>query len=306
MTRPVQRNLAASVKARLTAQASAIEDVQHLLIRYALERLLYRLSQSRHVGAFTVKGALVFLVWNREPHRPTKDLDLATGRSPFPEEFAAVFQECCQIEVEPDGLVFLRDSIQAREIREDNLYGGIRVTLLAMLGTARIPLQVDVGFGDAVTPPAKVASFPTLLDMPAPRLRMYARETVVAEKFEILVQLGIVNSRMKDYYDLWVLAREFEFDGETLKDAIGATFRRRQTPLPEELPAGLSEGFANDPGKKAQWRAFLNRTRLRFKEPDLGKVVETIKGFIVPPVHAAQQKIPFTHRWPSGGPWQPK
>jgi hypothetical protein len=306
MTRPVQRNLAASVKARLAAQATAIEDVQHLLIQYALERLLYRLSQSRHAGAFTVKGALVFLVWNREPYRSTKDLDLATGRSPSPEEFAALFRELCQVEVEPDGLVFVGDSMQAREIREDNLYGGIRVTLLAMLGTARIPLQVDVGFGDAVTPPAKVAPFPTLLDMPAPRLRMYARETVVAEKFEILVQLGIVNSRMKDYYDLWVLAREFEFDGEILKDAIGATFRRRQTPLPEELPAGLAESFVNDSGKQAQWRGFLRRTRLRFKEPDLGKVVEVMKNFVVPPAQAAQQKKPFARRWPNGGPWQPK
>lgn len=306
MRRPAQGNLAASVKARLAARATAVEDVQHLLMRYALERLLYRLSQSRHAGAFAVKGALVFLVWNREPYRSTKDLDLSTGRSPSPDEFVALFRELCQIEVEPDGLEWVGDSVRAREIREDNLYGGIRVTLLAMLGTARIPLQVDVGFGDAVTPPAKVASFPTLLDMPAPRLRMYARETVVAEKFEILVQLGIANSRTKDYYDLWVLAREFEFDGETLKDAIGATFRRRQTPLPEGLPGGLSDGFVNDSSKKAQWRGFLQRTRLRLKEPDLGKVVEVIKGFVVLPAHAAQQKRPFGCRWPNGGPWQPR
>ena len=155
-------------------------------------------------------------------------------------------------------------------------------------------------------PPALVAPFPTLLDMPAPVLRMYARETVVAEKFEIMAQLGIANSRMKDYYDLWVLAREFEFDGETLKDAIRATFRRRQTPLPAELPAGLAESFVNDSGKQAQWRGFLNRTQLRFKEADLGKVVGVIKHFVVPPAQAAQQKKPFVLRWPKGGPWQPK
>jgi hypothetical protein len=277
-----------------------------VLTRYGLERLLYRLSQSRHAGGFTVKGALVFLVWNREPHRSTKDLDLATGRSPSPEEFAALFRELCQVEVEPDGLAFLSDSIQAREIREDNLYGGIRVTLMAMLGTARIPLQVDIGFGDAVTPPAQVAPFPTLLDMPAPVLRMYARETVVAEKFQILAQLGIANSRMKDYYDVWVLAREFEFDGEAMKDAIRATFQRRQTPLPEDLPAGLAKSFATDASKLAQWRGFLNRTHLRFKEPDLAKVVEVIGSFVVPPAQAARRKEPFTYRWPKGGPWLPK
>ena len=304
MTPPAVKNLAASVKARLAARATAIEDVQHLLLRYGLERLLYRLSQSRHAGGFTVKGALVFLVWNREPHRSTKDLDLATGRSPSSEEFAAIFRELCQVEVESDGLAFLSDSIQAREIREDNRYGGIRVTLLAMLGTSRIPLQVDIGFGDAVTPPAQVAPFPTLLDMPAPVLAMYARETVVAEKFEILAQLGIANSRMKDYYDLWVLAREFEFDGELLKDAIRATFQRRQTPLPEDLPAGLAESFTTDSGKQAQWRGFLHRTQLRFQEPDLAKLVAVIGGFVVPPALAAQRKQPFARRWPKGGPWQ--
>jgi len=167
-------------------------------------------------------------------------------------------------------------------------------------------LQVDIGFGDAVTPPAQVASFPTLLDMPAPVLRMYARETVVAEKFEILVQLGLANSQMKDYYDLWVLAREFEFDGGTLRDAMRATFQRRQTTLPETMPVGLSESFFTNSIKLAQWRGFLRRTQLRFQEPDLAKVVAVIGRFVVPPAQAARQQIPFASRWPNGGPWLPK
>lgn len=307
MTRPTPRNLAASVRDRLLQRARELEEpFQYVLMRYGLERLMYRLSLSEHARRFTVKGALLFLVWTREAYRSTKDLDLMTKNVPAPEELAAVFQQLCHLAVEADGLLFLAETLCVRQIREQDVYGGIRVTLEARLDKARIPLQVDIGFGDAVSPAALVGTFPTLLEMPAPRLPMYARETVVAEKYQILVQLGLANSRMKDYFDLWVLAREFAFDGVRLTPAIQATFHRRQTALPEAVPIGLSERFAADTIKQTQWAGFLNRSRLRLKEPDMHQLLRAIAGFILPPSNAVRKAAPFPQHWPANGPWQPK
>lgn len=307
MTRPTPRNLPASVRDRLLRRAHELDEpFQYVLMRYGLERLMYRLSQSEHARRFTVKGALLFLVWTHEAYRSTKDLDLMTKTVPPPDELAAVFQQLCRLDVEADGLLFLAESLCVRQIREEDVYGGIRVTLEARLEKARIPLQVDIGFGDAVSPAALVGTFPTLLEMPAPRLPMYARETVVAEKYQILVQLGLANSRMKDYFDLWVLAREFAFDGVTLTQAIQATFHRRQTALPEEVPIGLSERFGADTMKQTQWAGFLHRSRLRLKEPDLHQVLRVIAGFVLPPSDAVREATLFLQHWPAGGPWQAK
>jgi predicted nucleotidyltransferase component of viral defense system len=207
--------------------------------------------------------------------------------------------------VDEDGLVFDEASVRVMEIREDQRYGGRRVNMRGRLGKIRIPIQVDIGFGDAVTPKPKIERFPVLLDFPPPMLRLYPRETVVAEKADAMVQLGLVNSRMKDYYDLWVLMREFEFDGEPLRTAIVATFTRRKTPLPSAVPPGLTDQFGEDAQKQAQWTAFLRRIHAKTPyDATLKAVIHAIDVFLVPPLLAAGRSRPFTRKWSKGGPWQ--
>jgi len=303
MTRP-RRNLSASVEKRLlnrTRQSG--EDFQYVLMRYGLERIMYRLSRSAYAKQFVVKGAMLLRVWTGEQYRPTKDLDLLATPEKSPEELDRAFHEVCTLIVEDDGLVFLSDTIRVRQIREDNVYGGMRVTLQARLGKIRIPLQVDIGFGDAVTPEARSEEFPTLLDFPAPVLLTYPRETSIAEKFEAIVNLGLTNSRMKDYYDIWLLSQQFDFDGAILKEAIDATFKRRRTALPNEIPIGLSSEFVSDAGKLSQWQAFVRRSRLDSIEINLEGVVKVIADFILPPSKAAAEANAFALTWVKGGPW---
>lgn len=208
------KNIAASVRQRLLERSRQRgEDFQFILSRYASERLLYRLSVSPHREGFVLKGALLFLLWGGELHRPTRDLDLLGFGDSSVAALEKVFRELCATTVEDDGLVFVAESVVAGQIREDQEYGGVRVKLVAMLERAKIPMQVDIGFGDAITPAARWHNYPTLLDAPPPRLRTYPRETVVAEKLEAMVSLGMSNSRMKDFYDVAVLARQFDFDG---------------------------------------------------------------------------------------------
>jgi Nucleotidyl transferase AbiEii toxin, Type IV TA system len=246
--------MAASVRQRLLNIArDRQEDFQLVLSRFALERLLFRLSRSQHRDAFTLKGAMLFQFWGGEPHRPTRDLDLLGRGEPSTEQFEQVFQEVCRQPAGDDGLVFRDETVRAEQIKEDDEYQGLRIRLEARLGSARIPIQIDVGFGDAVTPGPQEITFPTLLDFPAPVIQAYPRETVVAEKFQAMVMLGIANSRMKDFYDLWMLAGQFEFQGPILCDAIHATFDRRKTTLPVGPPLALTSEFAEDSGKQTQW-----------------------------------------------------
>ena len=275
-------NLAASIHNRLVNYARQTgTEAQLVFMRYGLERLLYRLCQSGYMDEFVVKGAMLFWVWTGEQYRPTKDLDLMTARVRTAEQLETIFMSVCTVQVEAeDGLVFLALSVKAEEIREEDVYGGMRVTLEARLGRAKIPLQVDIGFGDAITPKA-----------------------AVAEKFETMVKLGLLNSRMKDFYDIWILARDFTFDGETLMAAIRATFKRRRTALPTEVPLGLSDEFAADAGKQTQWRGFVKRSRLQLKDTDLIAIVSVLRDFVMPPTVAAQAGKPFPQHWPKDGPW---
>lgn len=304
MTRAL-RNISASVEKRLlNLSRQSGEDFQYVLMRYGLERLMYRLSRSVYAKEFVVKGAMLLRVWTGEQYRPTKDLDLLAILDKSPEELDQIFRDLCTLTVEDDGLVFRSETIRVRQIREDNVYGGVRVTLEARLGKIRIPLQVDIGFGDAVTPEAQQEEFPTLLDFPAPILLTYPRETAIAEKFEAIVNLGLTNSRMKDYYDIWLLSQQFDFDGANLVRAIEATFRRRRAVLPNKLPIGLSIEFVSDAGKLSQWDAFVRRSRLDTKEINLEAVVKVIADFMMPPSIAAAEGKAFLLRWTPGGPWQ--
>jgi hypothetical protein len=257
------RNLAASVRDRLKQHADAAnEDFNLTLTRYGLERLLYRLSVSRHAPSFLLKGALLFSLWYDHPHRPTRDADLLAFGSKDIDTLVATFREICAIAGE-DGIVFDGAAIRGAEIRKSTGYGGVRINIPGTLAAARIALQIDIGFGDAVTPGPQEVSYPVLLDdLPAPRLRAYPKHTVIAEKFHAICLLGMTNTRMKDYFDLDVLLQESDFEAADLRRAIEATFQRRQTPLPTNLPAGLSEAFAADATKEAQWKAFLKKNRL--------------------------------------------
>lgn len=304
MTKGRRCNVAASVNERLRRLAPQRgETHQMLLIRYALERLLYRLAASEHGRDFTLKGALLFALWSDKPHRPTKDLDLLGEGQPTVERLVAVFRDVCVQPVEDDGLRFDPASVQGQRIKEDALYEGVRLGIEAKLETARVRLQVDVGFGDAVTPGVVEIAYPALLDFPPPTLRSYPRETVVAEKFQAMVALGLQNSRLKDFYDLWVLARTFAFEGPALSAAVRATFRRRRTPLPVGPPSGLTAEFYADADKRTQWRAFLGRTRTEAVPPGLDAVAVTLGDFLLPPVEALNATTPFDRRWPAGGPW---
>lgn len=250
-------NPAASVRARLLNRAKAEgTEFGQMLSRFALERLLYRLSISSHRDQFLLKGALLFDLWFDEPHRPTRDADFFGFGSSDLKSVAAVFREICGLEIK-DGIVFDSDSVKAQEIRKDANYAGVRITLMGSLDGARCPVQADIGFGDAVTPAPEETDYPVLLaDLPAPRLRAYPRYTVIAEKFHAIVILGMANSRMKDFFDLWVLTQHSQLEASILRQAIAATFERRATALPAATPIGMSNEFSSDASKQIQWRAF--------------------------------------------------
>jgi hypothetical protein len=263
------------------------EDFNLILTRYAIERFLYRLSLAPARDAFWLKGALLFDLWFDVPHRPTRDADFL-GFGPIDiEALASTVREICGIDVD-DGMTFDPASITVEEIREEARYGGLRVRLVARLGNARNTVQLDVGYGDAVTPGPEEAVYPTLLDdQPAPRLRVYPRAAVAAEKLEAIVSLGMANSRMKDYFDLRALAHEGVLDARQLAPAIAATFQRRQTLVPENIPLGLSDEFAHDITKQTQWKAFLGKNSLH--APTLNEVIEEVRSFVKEPLKLALQ-----------------
>ena len=269
-------NLPASIRARLKQRADATrQDFNLTLTHYGLERLLYRLSISQYADRYLLKGALLFSLWYDQPHRPTRDVDLL-GYGPDDVETAvATFREISQIAVD-DGIVFDPASVAGSVIRKEAGYGGVRVDLRATLDGARIALQVDIGFGDVVTPAPEPIHYPVLLDdLPAPRLRAYPKYTVVAEKLHAICLLGMTNSRMKDYFDLWVLLTEEDLAPDELRRAVEATFARRRLAMPADLPIGLSDASAQDPIKQRQWAAFFKKNGLAPRE--LAEVVARLR-----------------------------
>jgi predicted nucleotidyltransferase component of viral defense system len=287
----VSANLSASILSRLLTVAKQRGVNYNLLLnRFALERLLLRISTSLHADRFLLKGALLFALWYDEPHRPTRDADFL-GFGPNDEaNLIATFREIVAMDL-GDGIVFDPDSVSADTIREETAYGGTRIMFIARIGSARCSLQIDVGFGDAVTPEPQTVVYPTLLkDFQAPNLRVYPVYTVIAEKYHAMVALGQANTRMKDFYDLAVIARRTELSGAILAKAIAATFARRQTEIPTKHPFALTSQFSEHPAKLQQWQAFLNKNRINARS--LGDTVLLLNTLLWLPTEVANADTP--------------
>jgi len=294
-------NIAASVRQRLLNKARADQrPFNELLQYYAMERFLYRLSCSSHTERFILKGALMLRVWHAPLHRPTMDIDLLGRTSNDEEQMRTLLQEVLSTEVVPDGLVFEGSSILTERISEDAEYEGIRLRFPAHLGTARIAMQIDIGFSDQVYPGPETAELPTLLDFPAPRLLCYSRESAIAEKFEAMIALGELNSRMKDFYDIWLLSRQFDFDGQVLATAVAQTLANRNTMLPDEISAFSARFIA---AKQVQWQAFRNRLKQEHIPVEFTDVVQAIDAFLRPIIAAQRDETLFEAKWRVPGPW---
>jgi len=298
-------NMAASVHQRLLNLArERKEDFGFLLMKYGLERMLFRISQSKHRDVFILKGALMFELWTDQRYRPTRDADFLASGDNSTERLSAMFKEISSTVVVDDGLRFDPESAVAKRIKEDADYEGVRVSVVGYLGKARIPIQIDVGFGDAITPAATKLEFPSMLDFPKAILLTYPKETAIAEKFEAMVKLGMANSRMKDFYDVHSLCREFPFDGGVLSDAVRNTFDRRKTLVPAKSSVLVFTGeFFEDENKKKQWSAFCSKNRSYVSDVSLESVCLEIGEFLMPVVEALNDKEAFDGSWSPKGPW---
>lgn len=301
--RPLLRNPAASIRQRLlNLSKTRGESFDLTLTRYGIERFLYRLSRSPYAESFVLKGALLFALWLPTGHRPTRDLDLLGYGDSSSERLMQTFRAICSTPVEEDGLAFNLEHIRIQEIREGQVYGGQRVHLEANLGEAVITVKIDIGFGDVITPAYEEIAYPTLLDLPAPHLRAYPRETFLAEKVHAVITLGVLNSRLKDFYDIWAISQAFSFEGQVLQRAIKATFERRQTPIPTQTPIAFAPEFSRTRDRITQWRAFLRRNGLDAREFE--QITEEILHFLAPLLEAAATDQDLEAYWPAGGPWR--
>lgn len=279
------------------------DDVQHGLQRYARERFLYRLGESRHRGQFVLKGATLFALWGSDLYRATRDLDFTVYGSPEQADILSALRDVCAFPSPDDVIEFDQATFSADAIRDEGEYRGLRIRFEARLAGSSILMQIDIGFGNAIHPGPLESVFPTLLGDPAPRIRSYPPEAVIAEKLHAMVTLGEVNSRLKDFYDLWTLARRFSFDGASLAGAVAATFKRRDTAISGELPIGLGSRFFADPGRAIQWRSYVDRNGLPGASRDFAVVGEQIQAFLSPVWTALADGRPFTDTWPPAGPW---
>lgn len=295
---------AESIRQRLRNRArSKGEDAQYMLERYALERLLFRLGQSPHRARFVLKGAALFALWGGPAYRPTRDLDFTCYGDYDTEAVCADFRALCAIPDSVTALVFDPTSVVASPIRDESEYGGLRLNLNASLGKSLVNLQVDIGFGNRIEPAPRDEVYPTLLNDPAPRIRAYPHEAVVAEKLHALSVLGFRNSRMKDFYDLYVLSEHFPFQGQLLTRAVAATFERRRTPFSTALPVGLTAAFYADAERGARWGTYLNQKNLPGAPTDFAQTGDRCQAFLLPIWNGLASGTPFERDWPAGGPW---
>ena len=300
------RNFPASVHQRLLNLARQ-QGIRFNLVlqRYTMERFLYRLATSHEVDRFTLKGAALFQIWTEQELRPTRDIDfLSSG----PEDHAGLrtsFEAICAVPCPQDGVVFDPATIRMHDIRDDQPYGGVRLRMEGGLGQARLHLQVDIGFGDVITPEREERDYPTFLDLPAPRLWTYPRETLLAEKLDAMVRLGTTNTRVKDLWDIACLARLFAFDGETVRAAVEATFRRRRTSFAGERPVALLPDYYEDTERDQRWQVLRRRIGPQVDGPALlVDAGEELRTFLGPVCDSLIEDRPFAQVWSPGGPWR--
>jgi hypothetical protein len=306
MTTKELKNIQSSILQRLKNYSDEKqEDYGLTLSRFAIERFLYRLSLSEYSQQFVLKGAQLFQIWTNTPYRSTRDLDLLKYGSEDISELVRIFQSICNTQTDSqDGIEFLAETVRGETIRNHDEYKGVRMKLEYRIGKTGQLMQIDIGFGDIITPRAKGILFPTILDMPKPTVLSYSRESVIAEKVEAMVRFGIANSRMKDFFDIHKLSEDFDFDGKNLKRAIKSTFTRRGTKVPDEVPLAFTREFTNDELKQAQWKGFLRKNALENKlsESNFEKVIDGIKNFIFPIIQAVKNDNKFESKWePSKG-----
>ena len=304
MTRRVVTNVAASVRQRLLNIAKhSSRRFNEVMQHYAAERWLYRLSRSEYAGRFVLKGALMLRAWDIPVTRPTRDIDMLVRSANDLDAVRRMIMAICVTPVEDDGIVFDSESVVTVGITEDADYEGIRATFSARLGTARVAMQIDMGFGDIVTPSPIKITYPTMLNMAAPTLRAYNRETAIAEKFEAMVKIGELNSRMKDFFDIWTLAKNCEFNGMAIANAFCRTFQRRGTTVNTAEPC-FAKTYALSAAKAQQWKAFIKRAEIENAPSAFADVWSFTMLFLRPVAIAIENNSPFNMHWPSGGPWQ--
>ena len=304
MTSSGRRNVGASVRARLLNRSRETgEDFQSLLRRYAAERFLYRLGESRHRNGYILKGGMLLALWGDAIYRPTRDLDFTGYGDSSENEITSAVRDICTVSVADDGVMFDTSAVTVEPIHEDAKYQSHRARFEAMLAKARIRMQIDFGFGDSVHPPPAEVHFPVLLEAPRPHIRAYPREAVVAEKVHAMVVNGERNSRHKDFYDIYTLARHFPFEGKLLTTAIRTTFERRRTPFSPTTPVALTPYFYQDPVRVKLWQGYVNRTLLRDPPSHFTGVGKHILSFLRQPWDALAHGSDFTANWPVGGPW---
>ncbi|GAN62689.1 hypothetical protein AA0313_2916 [Acetobacter indonesiensis NRIC 0313] len=306
MTEKVVKNPAASIRAKLLAHARQHnDDFQRVLTRYAIERLLFRLSQTEAAERYVIKGAMLFVTWPTHVFRPTGDLDLLGQGDPAPVALMELFTRICHVEVPVDGIVFDPTTLKIEQVREADKYQGARLSLRAHLENTKIPVLVDIGFGDHVYPDPKRENFPSLLPgLPQASILMYPPETVVAEKFEAMIRFGEANGRIKDFYDIWVTARTFPFDLANVVEAIHGTLRRRETAIPSEMPVAMTDAFAVIAEERGLWSGFLRRTPPALEPPSFSDLQSELRNFFGPMIAALSVPEGARGAWdPDGGVW---
>ena len=298
-------NLNASIRARLQNKANDTgRPFAEVMQYYGIERFLYRFSKSEYKDKFILKGALMFTVWDVPERRTTLDIDFLGRYDNQTIEIEKVMKDVCNVDVQADGLVFDAKTVTAQKIKEDADYEGVRVKFTGFLDRSRISMQIDVGFGDAVYPKPKMIDYPVILDLPKPHLKGYAPETVVSEKFEAMVQLGLLNSRMKDFYDIWLMMRQFDFEGTELAEALKRTFAHRKTSFPQGRQLFVEEIYDENSDRQMLWKTFLKKGNIKHASEKLSIIAKDIEGFLRKPLEAINKGEDFKSEWKALGPWK--
>jgi hypothetical protein len=298
-------NLQASVRSRLQTKAKETNrPFAEILQYYGMERFLFRLGKSAYSRHFILKGALMFTAWNIPQRRTTLDIDLLARFDNQISSIEQVIKDVCKITVVSDGLVFDPETVRGQRIKEDADYEGVRVKFVGFLERSRIPMQIDIGFGDIVYPRPRIFDYPVILDLPKPHLKGYPLESVVSEKFEAMVKLGLLNSRMKDFYDIWLMMLQFDFDGLNLTEALKRTFEHRKMELPQKRPLFAEEIYDGQSDRQTLWTAFLRKSDIKHASDKLSATAKAIEGFLIKPLDAIHKGMEFKKIWKASRTWE--